>query len=124
MLLLSAMNGIPRELYEAAEIDGAGAWRQFWSVTFPQITPVIFFNLIMGLIGSFQIFSQVYILTAGGPDNASQMMVPLLFREAFSFYHFGYASAVAWLLFLVIMAFTLIAFRTSRSWVFYEQEVR
>ncbi|NUQ90619.1 MAG: sugar ABC transporter permease [Glycomyces artemisiae] len=124
VLLLSAMNGIPRELYEAAEIDGASAWRQFWSVTFPQITPVIFFNLIMGLIGSFQIFSQVYILTAGGPDNASQMMVPLLFREAFSFYHFGYASAVAWLLFIVIMAFTLIAFRTSRSWVFYEQEVR
>ncbi|WP_407649066.1 carbohydrate ABC transporter permease [Glycomyces albidus] len=124
VLLLSAMNGIPRELYEAAEIDGAGAWRQFWAVTFPQITPVIFFNLIMGLIGAFQIFSQVYILTAGGPDNASQMMVPLLFREAFSFYHFGYASAVAWLLFLVILAFTLIAFRTSRSWVFYEQEVK
>ncbi|WP_112134328.1 carbohydrate ABC transporter permease [Glycomyces dulcitolivorans] len=124
VLLLSAMNGIPRELYEAAEIDGANSWRQFWSVTFPQITPVIFFNLIMGLIGSFQIFSQVYILTAGGPDNASQMMVPLLFREAFSFYHFGYASAVAWLLFLVILAFTLIAFRWSRSWVFYEQEVK
>ncbi|GAA2319546.1 sugar ABC transporter permease [Glycomyces scopariae] len=124
VLLLSAMNGIPRELYEAAEIDGAGSWRQFWSVTFPQITPVIFFNLIMGLIGSFQIFSQVYILTAGGPDNASQMIVPLLFREAFSFYHFGYASAVAWLLFLVILALTLVAFRWSRSWVFYEQEVR
>jgi multiple sugar transport system permease protein len=124
VLLLSAMNGIPRELYEAAEIDGASSWRQFWSVTFPQITPVVFFNLIMGLIGSFQIFSQVYILTAGGPNNASQMMVPLLFREAFSFYHFGYASAVAWLLFVIILLFTVIAFRTSRSWVFYEQEVR
>ncbi|WP_030159595.1 carbohydrate ABC transporter permease [Glycomyces sp. NRRL B-16210] len=124
VLLLSAMNGIPKELYEAAEIDGASAWRQFWSVTFPQITPVIFFNLIMGLIGSFQIFSQVYILTSGGPDNASQMMVPLLFREAFSFYHFGYASAIAWLLFVVIMVFTLIAFRTARKWVFYETEVR
>jgi len=128
VLLLSAMNGIPRELYEAAEIDGASPWRQFWSVTFPQITPVIFFNLIMGLIGAFQIFSQVYILApnnnVGGPDNASQMMVTLLFREAFSFYHFGYASAVAWLLFLVILAFTIIAFRTSRKWVFYETEVR
>jgi multiple sugar transport system permease protein len=124
VLLLSAMNGIPRELYEAAEIDGAGSFRQFWSVTFPQITPVIFFNLIMGLIGSFQIFSQVYILTAGGPDNASQMMVPLLFEEAFGFYHFGYASAVAWLLFVVIMLFTAVAFRTSRKWVFYETEVR
>ncbi|WP_420842462.1 carbohydrate ABC transporter permease [Glycomyces paridis] len=129
VLLLSAMNGIPRELYEAAEIDGASPWRQFWSVTFPQITPVIFFNLIMGLIGAFQIFSQVYILTVatgsvGGPNNASQMMVTLLFREAFSFYHFGYASAIAWLLFLVILAFTLIAFRTARNWVFYETEVR
>jgi multiple sugar transport system permease protein len=128
VLLLSAMNGIPRELYEAAEIDGASSWRQFWSVTFPQITPVIFFNLIMGLIGAFQIFSQVYILApggnVGGPDNASQMMVTLLFQEAFSFYHFGYASAIAWLLFIVILVFTLIAFRTAGKWVFYETEVK
>lgn len=124
VLLLSAMNGIPREFYEAAEIDGAGPVRQFWSITFPQITPIIFFNLIMGLIGAFQIFSQVYILTSGGPDNASMTIVPLLFRSAFSFYHFGYASAIAWLLFLVIIAFTVIAFRTSKKWVFYETEVR
>lgn len=124
VLLLSAMNGVPREFYEAAEIDGAGKIRQFWSITFPQITPIIFFNLIMGLIGSFQIFSQVYILTSGGPNNASQMMVPLLFREAFSFYHFGYASAIAWLLFVVIMVFTAIAFRSSKGWVFYETEVK
>ncbi|WP_353895368.1 carbohydrate ABC transporter permease [Glycomyces tritici] len=128
VLLLSAMNGIPRELYEAAEIDGASSWRQFWSVTFPQITPVIFFNLIMGLIGAFQIFSQVYILApggnVGGPDNASQMVVTLLFQEAFSFYHFGYASAVAWLLFIVILLLTLIAFRTAGKWVFYETEVK
>ena len=118
------MNGIPRELYEAAEIDGASPWRQFWSVTFPQITPVIFFNLIMGLVGSFQIFGQVYILTGGGPDNASEMIVPMLFSEAFEFYHFGYASAIAWLLFVVIMAFTLLAFRTAGKWVFYETEVK
>jgi len=126
VLLLSAMNGIPKEFYEAAEIDGAGPIRQFWSITFPQITPIIFFNLIMGLIGAFQIFGQVYILTkpVGGPDNASMMMVPLLFREAFNFYHFGYASAIAWLLFVVIIGFTAIAFRTSKKWVFYETEVR
>lgn len=124
VLLLSAMNSIPREFYEAAEIDGAGSMQQFWAITFPQITPIIFFNLIMGLIGSFQIFSQVYILTSGGPDNASMMMVPLLFRSAFSFYHFGYASAIAWLLFIVIIGFTIIAFRTSRGWVFYETEIR
>ena len=124
VLLLAAMKWIPTEFYEAAEIDGAGPIRQFWIITFPQVTPIIFFNLIMGLIGAFQIFSQVYILTSGGPDNASMTMVPLLFREAFSFYHFGYASAIAWLLFVVITGFTAIAFRTSRKWVFYETKVR
>jgi multiple sugar transport system permease protein len=124
VLLLAAMRGIPRELYEAAEVDGAGPIRQFWSITVPQLTPIIFFNLVMGLIGAFQIFSQVYILTKGGPNNASQMMVPLLFNEAFSFYHMGYASAISWLLFAVILVFTLLAFRTTRKWVFYETEVR
>ena len=126
VLLLAAMKGIPRELYEAAEVDGASPIRQFWSITVPQLTPIIFFNLIMGLIGAFQVFSQVYILTkpVGGPDNASQMMVPLLFNEAFSFYHMGYASAISWLLFAVILVFTLLAFRTARRWVFYETEVK
>lgn len=124
VLLLSAMNGIPREFYEAAEIDGAGPIRQFWSITFPQITPVIFFNLVMGLIGAFQVFSQVYILTSGGPDNASITMVPLLFQQAFTFYHFGYASAIAWLLFIIIIGVTAIAFASSRKWVFYETEIR
>jgi multiple sugar transport system permease protein len=124
VLLLAAMRGIPRELYEAAEVDGAGPIRQFWSITVPQLTPIIFFNLVMGLIGAFQIFSQVYILTKGGPNNASQTMVPLLFNEAFGFYHMGYASAISWLLFVVILGFTLIAFRTTRKWVFYETEVR
>jgi multiple sugar transport system permease protein len=124
VLLLAAMKGIPRELYEAAEVDGAGPVRQFWSITIPQLTPIIFFNLVMGLIGAFQVFSQVYILTKGGPDNASQTMVPLLFNEAFSFYHMGYASAISWLLFAVILVFTLLAFRTARRWVFYETEVK
>ncbi|MFB6720955.1 carbohydrate ABC transporter permease [Kribbella sp. NPDC056345] len=124
VLLLAAMKGIPRELYEAAEVDGASSLRQFWSITVPQLTPIIFFNLIMGLIGAFQVFSQVYILTKGGPNNASQTMVPLLFDQAFSFYHLGYASALSWLLFAVIMVFTLIAFRSARRWVFYETEVR
>lgn len=124
ILLLAGMNGIPKELYEAAEIDGATSFRQFWSVTFPQLTPVIFFNLIMGIIGSFQVFAQVFILTGGGPDNASQMAVPMLFDEAFRFYHMGYGSAIAWILFVVIMAFTALAFATSGRWVFYESEVR
>lgn len=124
VLLLATMKGIPDEFYEAAEIDGAGSVRQFWSITFPQVTPIIFFNLIMGLIGAFQIFSQVYILTSGGPNNASQMVVPLLFNEAFSYYRMGYASAISWVLFVIILLFTLVAFRTSRRWVFYETEMR
>jgi multiple sugar transport system permease protein len=78
----------------------------------------------MGLIGAFQVFSQVYILTKGGPNNASQTMVPLLFDQAFNFYHMGYASAISWLLFLVLLGFTAVAFRTARRWVFYETEVK
>ncbi|MFI9173143.1 carbohydrate ABC transporter permease [Streptomyces lincolnensis] len=128
VLLLAAMKGIPRELYEAAEVDGASAMRQFWSITLPHLTPIIFFNLIMGLIGAFQIFSQVYILVSKGKNpagyDAAQTMVPFLFDQAFSYYHMGYASAISWLLFLVILVFTVIAFRTTRRWVFYETEVK
>ncbi|GAQ58347.1 carbohydrate ABC transporter permease [Streptomyces acidiscabies] len=128
VLLLAAMKGIPRELYEAAEVDGASATRQFWSITLPHLTPIIFFNLIMGLIGAFQVFSQVYILVAKGKNpagyDAAQTMVPFLFDQAFNYYHMGYASAISWLLFLVILVFTVIAFRTTRRWVFYETEVK
>ncbi|MBA4861711.1 sugar ABC transporter permease [Streptomyces sp. PSKA54] len=128
VLLLAAMKGIPQELYEAAEVDGAGPVRQFWSITVPHLTPVIFFNLVMGLIAAFQVFSQVYILTPKasqpGTYNASQTMVPFLFDQAFSYYHMGYASAISWLLFAVILVFTLLAFRTTRRWVFYETEVK
>ncbi|WP_062217898.1 carbohydrate ABC transporter permease [Streptomyces sp. NBRC 109706] len=124
VLLMAAMKGIPREFYEAAEIDGASRVRQFWSITVPQVTPVIFFNLVTGMIAAFQVFSQVYILTEGGPNNSSQTMVPYLFNQAFSYYHMGYASAISWLLFLVILGLTLAVFRLSRRWVFYENEVK
>lgn len=128
VLLLAAMRGIPRELYEAAEVDGAGSTRQFWSITLPHLTPVIFFNLVMGLIAAFQVFTQVYILAPkasnAGAYNGAQTMVPLLFDQAFGTYHMGYASAIAWLLFAVILVFTVIAFRTTRRWVFYETEVK
>lgn len=128
VLFLAAMRGIPRELYEAAEVDGAGPVRQFWSITVPQLTPIIFFNLVMGLIAAFQVFSQVYVITGpnlrGGPNYASTTVVMLLFDQAFSFYHMGYASAISWLLFLVILGFTIVAFHTARRWVFYESEVK
>jgi multiple sugar transport system permease protein len=128
VLLLAAMKGIPRELYEAAEVDGAGSIRQFWNITVPQLTPIIFFNLVMGLIAAFQMFSQTYVLAPagqrGGPNYASETMVLYLFDNAFGFYHMGYASAISWLLFLVILVFTILAFRTARRWVFYETEVK
>src|SRR5699024_6656140 len=89
-LLPTGTHGIAKEFYEANEIDGASGLQQFWTITCPQLTPVIFFNLIMGIIASFQVFAQVFILTEGGPDNASQMAVPMLFDEAFVFYNMGY----------------------------------
>ncbi|MCI1831956.1 MAG: sugar ABC transporter permease [Bifidobacterium sp.] len=124
ILLISAINGVPAELYEAAEIDGATHYRMFWNITFPMVTPILFFNLITGIIGAFQVFDQVYILTGGGPDNASQMMVPYVYTTAFKNFQMGYASAVAWILFVIIMIMSAIVLRSSSAWVFYESEVK
>jgi len=123
-LLLAGMKGIPAEFYEAAAIDGANSSQQFFKITLPLLSPVIFFNLIMGLIGGLQTFTQVYVITRGGPNNASQMIVPYLFDNAFKWYKMGYASAIAWVLFAITMVFTAIVFRSSKMWVFYESEVK
>ncbi len=129
VLLLAGMRGIPNEFYEAAAIDGASGSQQFFSITLPMLSPVIFFNLVMGLIDALKTFSQIYIMTStggspGGPNNASLMIVPYLFDNAFRFYKMGYASAIAWLLFALIMVFTVLVFRSSSAWVYYESEVR
>jgi multiple sugar transport system permease protein len=124
VLLLAGLQGVPKELLEASVIDGAGPRRQFFQVVLPMLSPVILFNVVMGLIGSFQVFGQVYILTNGGPNNANMMLVPYLFEEGFKNYRMGYASALSWVLFAVIMLGTAIVFRTSSRWVFYETEVR
>lgn len=124
ILLLSSINGIGDEMYESATLDGATRMQMFLHITLPQITPVIFFNLITGVIGTLQTFTQVYLMTNGGPDNASQMIVPYLYRNAFSYYRMGYASAMAWILFAVIMVLSIIVLKTSDAWVFYEQEVK
>lgn len=127
VLLLAGMKGVPTDFYEAAAIDGASASQSFFKITFPMLTPVIFFNLVTGIIAALQTFSQVYIMTGGttnnpgGPDNASQMIVPYLFQNAFRFFKMGYASAIAWILFLIILALTLIVFRSSALWVHYEE---
>lgn len=124
ILLLSAINSIGDEMYESATLDGASRLQMFIHITLPQISPVIFFNLITGVIGSLQTFTQVYMMTKGGPDNASQMIVPYLYQNAFSYYRMGYASAMAWVLFAAIMILSLIVLKSSSAWVFYEEEVK
>lgn len=126
ILLIAALQGVPPELHEAAKLDGASRVQTFWRVTVPLVTPVLFFNLITGMIAAFQVFSQVYVLTNGksGPNNASLMLVPYIYDNAFRYYKMGYASALAWILFLIIMVFSLIVLRSSKAWVFYETEVR
>jgi multiple sugar transport system permease protein len=121
VLFLAGLRGIPSYLYEAAELDGARSWSKFWRITLPQLSPIILFNLINGIIGAMQVFTQVYII---GENNASTMMVPYLFKEAFQYYQMGMASAIAWLLFIIIIVLTLIILKWSSVWVYYEGEVR
>jgi len=124
VLYLAGLQNIPPELYEAADIDGANAWRKFWNITIPMLTPTIFFNMLMSIIGSFQVFTQVYIMTDGGPNNATLTMVLYLYRRGFINLRFGYASAIAWILFFIILFFTMLVVRSSAAWVYYEGELR
>ncbi len=124
VLMLSAINSVGEELYESAHLDGATRFQMFKGITIPQITPIIFFNLITGIIGALQTFTQVYMLTDGGPDYASSMIVPYLYKNAFSYYRMGYASSMAWILFAIVMVFSLIVMKSSTMWVFYEEEVK
>lgn len=124
VILLAGLKGIPEVLYEAAEIDGANAWHRFWRVTLPLLTPALFFNLIIAIIGAFQVFTQAYIMTEGGPSYATLFYVLYLYRMAFENFRMGYASAMAWVLFLIILIFTLLQFRISERWVFYEGSLR
>ena len=121
LIYLAGLRGIPTQLYEAAEIDGAGAFRRFFAVTLPLLTPTIFFNVILNIIGSWQIFTQALILTNGGPNNATLTAVLHLYRTAFQNLMFGYASAQAWLLFMVVLVFVVFALRSASSWVHYER---
>ncbi|WP_274362804.1 carbohydrate ABC transporter permease [Paenibacillus thermotolerans] len=124
VIFLAGLQGVPSHLYEAVEVDGGGALQKLWNVTLPAMTPTIFFNLIMSIIGTFQAFTEAYIMTQGGPNNASLFYIFYLYRTAFTETKMGYACALAWVLFLIIMALTLLVFRTSRSWVYYEGEGR
>ncbi|EAQ82082.1 carbohydrate ABC transporter permease [Blastopirellula marina] len=121
VIYLAALGDVPKSLYEAAQLDGAGAMRRFLHITLPMLTPIIFFNLVMGLIQSVQAFTQIYIVSEGrGSPAGSTMMISLqLFLSAFQHLDMGYASAVAWLLFVLLLVATLLLFRTSRRWVYY-----
>lgn len=120
ILYLAGLKGIPASLYEAATVDGAGAFRKLWNVTLPMLSPLIFYNLVMGLIGSFQVFTQAYIMTGAGPGNSTLFYVLQLYRQAFEFHNMGYASAIAWVLFVIVLVLTLLVFRGSRGLVYYE----
>ena len=124
IIFLAGLQGIPDSYYEAAEIDGAGSAAKFVHITLPMLTPMIFFNMVLGIIGSFQVFTAAYIMTAGGPANATLFYVLYLFRQAFEEFRMGYASAMAWVLFLILLAFTGIQFSQAKKWVYYEGELR
>jgi len=122
VIFLAGLRQIPRELYEAASTDGAGRFRQFRAITLPMLSPIIFFNLVLGLIGSFQSFTQAYIVSGGtgGPNDATLFFSLYLYQEGFSNFRMGYASALAWLLLIIIGAFTALNFWASKHWVFYD----
>lgn len=111
IIYLAALRNIPSHLYEAAELDGANSWQRFWKITFPLLTPVHFYNLIIGLIGSFQVFDAVFIMTKGGPGFSSRVYAYHLYLQAFQRFNMGYAASMAWFLFLIILVITLIQWR-------------
>ena len=122
LIYLAALQGVPAHLHEAAQLDGAGMWHRFRHITVPMITPAVFFNFVLGIIGSFQVFTAAFIITAGGPANATLVYILYLYRSAFEQGKMGYASALAWFLFLVILTFTLIQLVVAKYWVYYEGE--
>jgi multiple sugar transport system permease protein len=130
IIYLAGLQGVPTDLYDAAKVDGATAWQRFRYVTLPMTTPVIFYNLILGLIGTFQYFTEVYVISSsstgglGGPARSTLFYNIYLYQNAFKYFHMGYASTMAWILFIIVLAFTLLIFRSSDSWVYYEGQLR
>lgn len=124
VIFLAALQSIDKSLYEAASIDGAGQWQIFRFITLPLLTPVIFFNLIMQTVQAFQEFNGPYIITQGGPLRSTYLLPLYIYDKAFRSFDMGYASAIAWILFLIIMALTLVAFWSSKKWVYYAGDKR
>lgn len=133
IIYLAGLQGVPTDLYDAAKVDGATAWQRFWYVTLPMTTPVIFYNLVLGLIGTFQYFTEVYVISSssgttggglGGPARSTLFYNIYLYQNAFKYFHMGYASTMAWVLLIIVLGFTLLIFRSSDMWVYYEGQLR
>jgi len=121
LIFLAGLQSIPNDLYEAASLDGAGSWNKFRNITVPLISHVTFFNLVLGIIGALQVFTEAFVLTGGGPNNSTLLLSVLLYRNAFEFLKMGYASALAWVMFLIVLALTLVVFRSAPMWVHHQE---
>ncbi len=124
VIFLAALQAVDKSLYEAASIDGAGKWTSFRHITLPLITPVIFFNLIMQMVQAFQEFNGPYVITGGGPLKSTYLLPLYIYDKAFKSFDMGYASAIAWVLFVIIMVLTVVAFWSSKKWVYYAGDKR
>ena len=122
VIYLAGLKNIPKELYEVAAIDGADSWARFWNITIPMLSPTILFNVVLGFIGAFQVFEGPFVLTEGGPNKATLTYMLNLYKEAFQLGNLGFASTLAWVLFLIIMLLTALIIRSSALWVYYEAE--
>ncbi|GAA1500353.1 sugar ABC transporter permease [Streptomyces synnematoformans] len=120
VLFLAALQGVPRELYEAATVDGAGPWRRFLRITVPLISPTILLTSIITVVGSLQVFAQIAVLTQGGPGNSTTVLVYYLYQQAFEFHHFGYGATLSVLLFLIVLVLTVVQWQMRKKWVFHE----
>jgi multiple sugar transport system permease protein len=119
VIFLAGLQNIPCTYYEAAQVDGANRWQQFWYITLPLLTPTLFFSIVTALIDSFQVFDLVFVMTRGGPLNSTRTLVYNIYEDAFRYFHMGYATATSWVLFIIILAVTVVQWRAQRKWVHY-----
>lgn len=130
IIYLAGLQGVPTDLYDAAKVDGANAWQQFRNVTLPMMTPVIFYNLVLGMIATFQYFTQVYVATSsslgglGSPQHSTLFYNVYLYQNAFRYFDMGYAATLAWILFIIVLILTALIFRSSDAWVYYEGQLK
>jgi multiple sugar transport system permease protein len=122
LIFLAGLQGVPKELLEAAEIDGAGSWSKFWNVTLPMISPTILFNLILGIIGALKVFTISFVATNGGPSYATWFYALHIYNQAFHYFRMGYGAALAWIFVVILLAFTYLQLNISRRWVYYAGE--